>query len=118
MRSLKFFIVWVAAMMFFCSAHGQSEFGLYGYYDTSFHPGMQSQLNLYNGFVGDDADKLQTTILGFGSGFMFDIFSFRQYRDLLALGTRSVNLSLGLGGAIAKYRFAKTSGLKKWTIRL
>ena len=107
------FVIIMGLLLCTLFSNAQNDFGIYGYYDTSFHPGMQSQVNMYNGFVGDDAGKLQTTILGFGSGFIFDIFSFRQYRDIVALGTRDVNLSLGLGFAIAKYRFAKNLWFEK-----
>jgi len=58
----------------------------------------------YNFFLGDDADDFQTTIKGFGSGFLFDIFTGRAGVDVLQIGTNAANISLGAGLTIAKYR--------------
>ncbi len=59
----------------------------------------------YNFFVGEDAELFQTTIMGFGSGFVFDIFTGRSSYDIITLGWDKVNLSFGAGFAISKYRF-------------
>ncbi len=61
----------------------------------------------YNFFVGDDADQFTTTIDGFGSGFLFDVYTGRYSVDLLSLGGSAVNISLGLGVALTKYRFSE-----------
>lgn len=61
----------------------------------------------YNFFVGKDANTFKTTILGFGSGFIFDIFAGRYSADIITIGTQKINLSLGLGIAINKYRFSE-----------
>jgi hypothetical protein len=58
----------------------------------------------YNFFIGDD-DEFTTSINGFGSGFIFDIFTGRYSVDLLTVGFDEINLSLGAGFAISKYRF-------------
>lgn len=58
----------------------------------------------YNFFLGDDTDYFQTTIKGFGSGFLFDIFSGRTGVDFLQIGTDAVFISLGAGLAGLKYR--------------
>ena len=59
----------------------------------------------YNFFVGDDAEDLATSINGFGSGFIFDMFTGRYSVDLFTFGFNNINLSLGAGFAISKYRF-------------
>ncbi|MFC2118448.1 hypothetical protein ACFLTI_05525 [Bacteroidota bacterium] len=59
----------------------------------------------YNFFVGDDAEAFATSINGFGSGFVFDIFTGRESYDIITIGTKNANLSLGAGVAISKYRF-------------
>ena len=67
----------------------------------------------YNFFLGDDAADFQTTIQGFGSGFLFDVLTSRQSIDLLHLGTSSFNISVGGGIAINKYRFSDNLVLYK-----
>ena len=59
----------------------------------------------YDFFMGDNAADFQTTIKGFGSGFLFDVLTGRNTIDFLQLGTKSAYLSLGGGLAINKYRF-------------
>jgi len=59
----------------------------------------------YNFFVGDDAEDFQTSINGFGSGFLFDVLTGRNSLDFLSLGTKTAFVSLGAGLAINKYRF-------------
>ena len=61
----------------------------------------------YNFFAGDDLDDFRTTIKGFGSGFLLDVFSGRFSKDILWIGTESVNLTVGAGAAISKYRFSE-----------
>lgn len=61
----------------------------------------------YNFFLGNDADAFSTTINGFGSGFIFDIFTGRYSVDFLTFGCEAVNISLGAGLAISKYRFSE-----------
>lgn len=68
----------------------------------------RSDLGLsYNFFTGENVDDFRTTINGFGSGFLFDAFSGRFSQDILQIGTDGVNLTLGAGGAISKYRFSE-----------
>jgi hypothetical protein len=59
----------------------------------------------YNFFIGDDGDDFITSINGFGSGFIFDVFTGRYSVDLLTIGFDEINLSIGAGFAISKYRF-------------
>jgi hypothetical protein len=61
----------------------------------------------YNFFVGDDADDFRTTIRGFGSGFLFDAFTGRYSKDIVSIGTEGVNLTIGAGGTLSKYRFSE-----------
>ncbi|HLF62260.1 MAG TPA: hypothetical protein VI603_00805 [Saprospiraceae bacterium] len=61
----------------------------------------------YNFFTGDNTDDFRTTIKGFGSGFLLDAFSGRFSQDILLIGTEGVNITLGAGAAIAKYRFSE-----------
>ena len=60
----------------------------------------------YNFFIGNDAEDFATSINGFGSGFIIDMFTRRYSIDLITFGTESFNLSLGAGVAISKYRFS------------
>lgn len=60
----------------------------------------------YNFFLGDDADDFTTTINGFGSGFIFDVFTGRYSIDIVTFGPEFINLSLGAGIAVNKYRFS------------
>ncbi len=59
----------------------------------------------YDFFLGKDAEDFQTTINGFGSGFLFDVLTGRNSIDFLQLGTKNAYLSLGAGLSINKYRF-------------
>jgi hypothetical protein len=59
----------------------------------------------YNFFVGDDDDDFTTSINGFGSGFIFDMFTGRYSVDVFTFGFDNINLSIGAGFAISKYRF-------------
>ncbi len=61
----------------------------------------------YNFFTGDNVDDFRTSIKGFGSGFLFDAFSGRFSQDILLIGTEDVNLTIGAGGTITKYRFSE-----------
>ena len=67
----------------------------------------------YNFFVGKDAKDFQTTIKGFGSGFLLDLFTGRYSSDLMTMGWEKFNLSMGLGIAITKYRFEENLVLRK-----
>lgn len=67
----------------------------------------------YNFFVGPDSKDFQTTIKGFGSGFLLDLFTGRYSSDLMTMGWEKVNLSVGLGIAITKYRFEENLVLDK-----
>ncbi len=59
----------------------------------------------YDFFLGEDAEDFQTSINGFGSGFIFDILTGRNSIDFFQLGTKNAYLSLGAGLSINKYRF-------------
>jgi hypothetical protein len=64
----------------------------------------------YNFLISDDKetqDLFQTTIMGFGSGFILDIISGRASVDVFDIGWEKVNITLGVGYAISKYRFAQ-----------
>ncbi len=67
----------------------------------------------YNFFIGDDDDDFATSINGFGSGFIFDMFTGRYSVDVFTAGFDKVNLSLGAGFAISKYRFRENIILSK-----
>lgn len=67
----------------------------------------------YNFFVGPDSKDFQTTIKGFGSGFLLDLFTGRYSSDFVTMGWEKFNLSMGLGIAITKYRFEKNLVLRK-----
>ncbi len=67
----------------------------------------------YNFFIGDDAEDFATSINGFGSGFLFDVLTGRESWDIVNIGTKHVNLSLGAGFAINKYRFQNNLVLDK-----
>jgi hypothetical protein len=54
----------------------------------------------------ENMDMFNTTINGSGSGFIFDILSFRSDMDLVAVGTKHVFLTGGLGFSVMKYRFS------------
>lgn len=59
----------------------------------------------YNFFVGDDNDDFTTSINGFGSGFILDIFTGRYSLDVVTVGFENINVSIGAGFAVSKYRF-------------
>jgi hypothetical protein len=62
----------------------------------------------YNFFLSSDKEMqelFQTTIMGFGSGFLLDIFATRFSTDMIEVGWEKFNLSLGIGLGINKYRF-------------
>ncbi|MBT3209360.1 MAG: hypothetical protein HN704_05045 [Bacteroidetes bacterium] len=61
----------------------------------------------YNFFIGKDANLFKTTISGFGSGFILDLFSGRFSLDIVTIGNEKINLSCGLGIAINKYKFSQ-----------
>jgi hypothetical protein len=65
----------------------------------------ESQLT-YNFFTGPDAADFTTSIDGFGSGIL-DFFGTRTSWDLITIGTKKINVSLGGGFAVAKYRLSK-----------
>ncbi len=67
----------------------------------------------YNFFLGDDASDFSTTITGFGSGFIFDAFTGRYSFDFITVGTDAINMSLGIGLAISKYRFSENIVFEK-----
>ena len=67
----------------------------------------------YNFFVGDDNEDFATSINGFGSGFILDIFTGRYSVDVFTFGFDNLNLSLGAGFAISKYRFKEDIILSK-----
>lgn len=67
----------------------------------------------YNFFLGDDAEDFRTSINGFGSGFIFDIFTGRYSFDLITIGYDAINVSAGAGVAISKYRFSEDIVLEK-----
>lgn len=77
-------------------------------FDVRVIENMRSDFGLsYNFFTGDEADDFRTTINGFGSGFLFDAFSGRFSKDILWMGTDDVNVTVGAGIAISKYRFSE-----------
>ncbi len=59
----------------------------------------------YNFFIGEDDDDFTTSINGFGSGFLLDIFTGRYSVDVFTIGFDKINISIGAGVAISKYRF-------------
>ena len=70
--------------------------------------GFTSDFGLsYNFFVGPDAEDFRTSINGFGSGFLLDLYSARISWNVLTYGTEKVNLSLGAGLGLSSYRFAE-----------
>ncbi len=84
-------------------------------FDVWFGKNVRNDYGLaYNFFVGDDAEDFTTTINGFGSGF-FDIFTGRMSFDLITIGWKSFNVSLGAGVGISKYRFSENIVLEKTT---
>lgn len=67
----------------------------------------------YNFFIGDDSDDFATSINGFGSGFILDMFTGRYSIDIFTIGFDEINLGLGAGFAISKYRFRENIILAK-----
>jgi len=99
-KKVNYFILFTALLFLFSSSFGQSKF------DVTFLKGEREDGGFaYNFFIGDDAEDFATSINGFGSGFLFDVLTGRQSWDLVRIGTKSINLSLGAGIAINKYRF-------------
>ncbi len=73
----------------------------------------------YNFFISDDKatqELFQTTVMGFGSGFIFDIFNGRASVDAIDIGWDKLNLTLGVGYSITKYRFANNLIIEPVTI--
>lgn len=62
-------------------------------------------LRLYNFFRGPDAEKFKTTIKGFGSGFILDVFNGTLGTPLLSIGWPDHYLGIGAKLNIQKYRF-------------
>lgn len=82
--------------------HGQNKFEVRVVHD------LRSDFGLgYNFFAGDNLDDFRTSIKGFGSGFLLDAFAGRFSQDVLLIGTKGVNLTLGAGVTLAKYRFSE-----------
>lgn len=99
-KKVNYFIVLTALLFLFSSSFGQSKFGV------KLGKGEREDGGFaYNFFIGDDAEDFATSINGFGSGFLFDVLTGRQSWDLVTIGTKGINLSLGAGIAINKYRF-------------
>lgn len=67
----------------------------------------------YNFFTGPDAEDFSTTIKGFGSGFFFDLFTGRYSIDIVQLGDKVTNFSLGAGLAVNKFRFSENLVISK-----
>jgi len=59
----------------------------------------------YTFFTGPDAAGFATTVKGFGSG-LGEELNLRQSIEPLLVGTDKINLSIGIGNSINKYRFA------------
>lgn len=91
----------LAALFLTTSLHAQKSF------DVKIVSDSRSDFGLgYNFFIGDQSEDFSTSIKGFGSGFLFDVFSGRMSTDILWMGTESVHLTVGAGAAIMKYRFS------------
>ncbi|MFH0761633.1 MAG: hypothetical protein V2A67_09045 [Bacteroidota bacterium] len=59
----------------------------------------------YNFFTGGDAADFTTSIKGFGSG-LIDYFGSRASVDMVTFGSDKINLSLGVGLSVMKYRLS------------
>ncbi len=100
MKYLKICTLVMITLLLTLNIQAQDKFGM----KIKLHNRDDSGLS-YNFFVGEDAEDFQTSINGFGSGFLLDVLVGRNSLDFLQLGTKSVYLSLGAGLAINKYRF-------------
>jgi len=100
MKYLRISVLMALMFSFLSGGQAQDKFGM----KIKLHHREDSGAS-YNFFVGDDAKDFQTSINGFGSGFLFDALTSRNSLDFLALGTKTGYLSLGAGFAINKYRF-------------
>jgi hypothetical protein len=89
-------------LILFSSASAQDKFQVRVVHDSRTDFGLS-----YNFFTGDGIDDFRTTIKGFGSGFLLDAFTGRMSTDILLIGTEDVNLTVGAGAAISKYRFSE-----------
>lgn len=90
------------SLFFGFSLHAQDRFDVRVIENTRSDMGLS-----YNFLVGDNTDDFRTTIKGFGSGFLFDFLSGRFSKDVIWMGTDNVNLTLGVGANVAKYRFSE-----------
>jgi hypothetical protein len=108
MKQLRYYTVFALVILIGFNLQAQDKFGLRIKVKHRDDSGIG-----YNFFLGDDAADFQTTIMGFGSGFLFDVLTSRQSIDLLQLGTGSFNISVGGGVAINKYRFSDNLVLDK-----
>jgi len=115
MKKFKYFIVFALAILVINQANAQNRM-------LRFMTGQRDDSGIsYNFFLGDDAEDFATSINGFGSGFVFDVLTGRQSFDIISIGPRVANLSLGAGLAISKYRFQenivldKVDGIVTWT---
>lgn len=59
----------------------------------------------YNFFTGEDAADFATSIDGFGSG-LIDLSDSRISIDVVTFGSEKINLSLGVGLSVMKYRLS------------
>jgi hypothetical protein len=98
----KYLYTTLSALLFAGTMMAQSAFKVKIVHDARSDFGLG-----YNFFVGDNADDFRTTIRGFGSGFLFDAFTGRYSKDIVSIGTEGVNLTIGAGGTISKYRFSE-----------
>jgi len=96
-------LVTTLALVFLISitAIGQDKAGF-----QYFKYGRQEQSLGYNFFMGADAADFQTSVKGFGSG-LTDILTGRVSMDIIGYGTENLNVSLGLGYSISKFRLSQ-----------
>lgn len=100
MKYLKITTLMVLALFFAMSASAQNKF------DTKIKIHHRDDAGFaYNFFVGEDAEDFQTSINGFGSGFLFDALAGRNTIDFIQIGMPYAYISLGAGLAITKFRF-------------
>ncbi len=100
MKYFKASVLMAVVLSFALNIQAQDNFGM----KIKVHHRDDSGMG-YNFFMGDDAADFQTSINGFGSGFILDVLTGRNTFDFLQLGTKTAYLSLGAGLAISKYRF-------------
>jgi hypothetical protein len=98
MKTIQKTLLILLSCLFFSSISGQAQVKYFANY-------RQDRGISYDFFVGKDANDFQTTINGFGSGFIFDVFTGRYSVDFITVGPDLINLSLGVGVGITKYRF-------------